>query len=99
MGHAGKKDPILESPRFTFVRVAEKKLRHIAFGNKGPLDAGREAGAPAATQSARLDLFNDLIRLQCLQHSLRRLITGHGAVPLEGNALGMINAVQKNLRT
>ena len=34
MGHAGKKDPILESPRFTFVRVAEKKLGHIAFGNK-----------------------------------------------------------------
>ena len=75
---------ILEGARLGFVGVDGDVLGAGRLGDEAPLIAGRKAGAAAAAQARRFDLFDDLVG----RHRRERLVPAGVAILGAGTRQG-----------
>src|SRR5439155_18053520 len=81
-------DAVVEGAGFALVGVdAQVDRAGVVFGQEGPFDAGREAGAAAAAQARRLDDIRHLGGLHLADDTLEGAVAAVGTVRVQGVAI------------
>src|SRR5262249_29403408 len=90
-------DAVIEGAGFALVGVqAEVDRAGVVFGQEGPLQAGREAGAAAAAQARRLHDVHGLGGLHLLDDALKGAVAAVGPVAVERVTVGLGDASEQD---